>query len=207
MSWGRLDHALLGFFASMTMATPIMRLPRVRTRAICFVFLGVFVIHSCVMPFLMAGLQKQEIAGLKTRLPADGVCRQSTEYTCGPAATVTALHAVGINAGESEIALLSHCNRITGSEPRVLEAILNQQYADKHATFTYQPFDHARDLPRDRPTIAVVNFKYMVDHYVAVLKVTDDGLLIGDPLVGEVKQTFEQFESTWRRVGIVVDKR
>jgi hypothetical protein len=32
-----------------------------------------------------------ELAALTTRLDADGVCRQSNHYTCGPAAAVTAL--------------------------------------------------------------------------------------------------------------------
>jgi hypothetical protein len=53
-----------------------------------------------IVPFLAPAFNRGYLAGLKTRIDADGVCRQSSEYTCGPAAAVTALRKLGLPAEE-----------------------------------------------------------------------------------------------------------
>jgi hypothetical protein len=54
------------------------------------------------------------------RVDGDGVCRQSSHYTCGPASAVTVLRKLGLPAEEGEIAILSHTSALTGTEPDVL---------------------------------------------------------------------------------------
>jgi len=204
---GRIEFALVAPLAAMMMATPIARLPKSRMRWACSVFVAVFVVQASVLPFLMPLIQRPLMASLVTQMGADGVCRQSTDYTCGPAAAVTAIHALGVDASESEIALLAHTSRSTGTEPDVLATALQDRYGKDGLTFEYRAFKSAADLPRDKPVIALINYQFVVDHYVTVLQASDTQLLIGDPLSGKLRETPADFESDWRRVGIVVSRR
>ncbi len=203
---GRTEFAAVAFLAAMLMMTPIARLPRSRLRWLSAIFVASFVVQASVMPFLMPALQRDELSKLHTKFTADGVCLQSTDYTCGPAAAVTALRAMGITAAEGDLAVLAHTSRSTGTEPDVLADVLQARYAAQGLWFTYQPFKSAADLPTDRPTIALINYTFFVDHYVAVLKIGKDDVTIGDPLTGLTHQSFAAFEHDWRKVGIVVSK-
>jgi predicted double-glycine peptidase len=188
----------------MLILTPITRMPRTRLRILTSVFVPLFVVQASVMPFLMPAMQRAELARLQTSIPSDGVCRQSTDYTCGPAAAVTALRALGIHADEGEIAVLAFTSRSTGTEPDVLAAALQSHYAAQNLVCTYRAFQSAADLPTDRPTIALIRYRLLVDHYVTVLKVGKNQLTIGDPLSGLTHESIDEFERDWRNVGIVI---
>jgi hypothetical protein len=158
-SWlvaGRTEFAIVGPLAAMMMFTPIARMPRTRLRMMVSCFVPIFIVQSSILPFLMPGIQRRELAKLTTTITRDGVCRQSTDYTCGPAAAVTALRAVGISATEADIALLAHTSRSTGTEPDVLADVLQTHFADKGLTCIYRPFHNAAELPTDRPIIALI---------------------------------------------------
>jgi hypothetical protein len=43
-----------------------------------------------------------------------------------------------------------------------------------------------------------------VDHYVAVLEVSDTEVIVGDPLKGKCKLTWPQFADRWRKSGILI---
>lgn len=204
---GRVEFALIAPLAAMMMTTPIARLPKSRMRWACSVFVAVFIVQASVLPFLMPLIQRPMLAALHTQIDSNGVCRQSSDYTCGPAAAVTALRVYGVNAEESEIALLAHTSRSTGTEPDVLAAALQDRYGKEGLTFEYRAFKSAAELPRDKPVIALINYQFVVDHYVTVLGVTDHKLIIGDPLSGRVGEAYSDFESDWRMVGIVVGRR
>lgn len=210
-SWlvaGRIEFALVAPLACMLMATPISRLKERRTRWLAGAFVAVFVMQASVLPFLMPAIQRDALSKLETRVGRDGVCKQSTDYTCGPAASVTALRAVGINATEAELALLASTSRSTGTEPDVLAAALEERFRADGLKCEYCPFTSASELPRDRPTIVLINYKFLIDHYIAVLGTDDAGnYIVGDPLEGRRStMTGEQLEAVWRRVGIVLSR-
>ena len=73
----------------MLLATPLAKLPQKRNRIVVCVFMLVFTAVS-VIPFLAPAFNRSYLASLKTRLDSEGICRQSNDYTCGPAAAVTA---------------------------------------------------------------------------------------------------------------------
>jgi hypothetical protein len=52
--------------------------------------------------------------------------------------------------------------------------------------------------------IAVVKYGFMVDHYVAVLAVTERMVEVGDPMEGRQLLSHKEFMDKWRRTGIVV---
>jgi predicted double-glycine peptidase len=203
---GRIEFALIGPLAAMLMATPIARLQNVRLRWGAGCFVAVFIVQAAVMPFLMPLIQRPLMAGLVTHIDRNGVCRQSTNYTCGPAAAVTALRAVGIDATEADLAVAAHTNRATGTEPDVLAAVLADRYASQGLHVEYRPFAHCGDLPRGRPVIALINYQFVVDHYVTILDVTDSTVLVGDPVSGRTRVSHADFERDWRGVGIVLSR-
>jgi predicted double-glycine peptidase len=208
-SWlvaGRIEFALVAPLAAMLMATPIARLPRARLRWATGAFVAVFILQASVLPFAMPAIQRQAMANLRTTVKPDGVCRQSTDYTCGPAAAVTALRAVGIEATESGLAIAAHTSRATGTEPDVLAEVLRDRYGDRGLTVEYRPFAAARDLPRGRPVIALINYQFLVDHYVTVLDVDDETVLVGCPISGRYRVKHADFEREWRKVGIVLTR-
>jgi predicted double-glycine peptidase len=204
---GRIEFALVAPLAAMMMATPIARLPRRQTRWIAGVFVALFIVQASIMPFLMPAIQQPAMAALKTNIGADGVCRQSTDYTCGPAAAVTALRALGLPAQESDLAVAAHTSLSTGTEPDVLADVLADRYGSQGLRITFRSFANCRDLPRGCPVIALINYKFLVDHYVAILEVGDDWLIVGDPLGGRSRMSHEEFERDWRRVGIVLSRK
>jgi ABC-type bacteriocin/lantibiotic exporter with double-glycine peptidase domain len=90
----------------------------------------------------------------------------------------------------------------------VLAATLEERFRADGLTCEYRPFASARELPRDRPTIVLINYKFLIDHYIAVLGTDDTGnYIVGDPLEGRRStMTAAELESVWRRVGIVLSR-
>jgi predicted double-glycine peptidase len=208
-SWlmsGRTEFALLGFLAAMLLATPLSRLPRKSTRGLVVLFAVFAVIYAAVMPFLSPALIRGHLSRLVTRIDDDGVCLQGTTYTCGPAAAVTALRQLGLDAHEGEIAILAHTSAFSGTQPDSLRAALLQRFGPDGLDCDILFLDSIDEL-RDAPAaIVVVKYRLMVDHYVAVLELTDDTITIGDPLTGARTLTHDQFRPLWRRTALVLTR-
>ena len=210
VSWlliGRKKFAVLGFAAAMILATPLSRLPQKRDRTVIIIFIVAIIFGSSIWPFLTPMFNRSQLARLHTRINADGVCLQNTEYTCGPAAAVTALRRLGLPAEEGEIALLSQTSSFTGTPPDLLAEALQQKYGRDDLIVNYRFFKNLDELRQAGLTLAVVKFSFMVDHYVTVLKVTDSAVIVGDPLNGLETIPRDEFREQWRFCGIVLQKK
>ena len=53
----------------------------------------------------------------------------------------------------------------------------------------------------------MTKFGFLVDHYVTVLEVTDTEVVVGDPLNGLDKMSYDEFRERWRFVGIVLKRK
>jgi len=144
---------------------------------------------------------------LHTRINGEGICLQNTGYTCGPAAAVTALRRLGLPAEEGEIAVLSQTSSFTGTPPDLLAGALRQRYDKDGLIVEYRFFKNLEELQQAGLTLAVVKFSFMVDHYVAVLKVTDAAVVVGDPLSGLETISREEFLERWRLCGITLQRK
>jgi hypothetical protein len=210
VSWlmlGRNKFAATGFIAAMVLTTPLLKLPRKRERIAVGILMLVLVLGISVWPFLAPVFNQEQLAGLITNIDSDGVCHQSTDYTCGPAAAVTALHKLGFKADESEIALLAHTCSATGTPPDVLAKALRDRYGKEGLVPEYRVFKSAAELKDCGPVLAVVKFNLLLDHYVTVLAVDDREITIGDPLQGIDKLTIEEFQAKWRFTGVVLRRK
>ena len=209
VSWfvtGRTLFAVSGFVITMVLITPLSRLPRASTRRLvaCFVILMVF--FSSLWPFVAPALNHSYLASLQTRVSNEGICEQSTDYTCGPAAAVTALRKLGFPAEEGEIAILAHTSTAIGTPPDLLCAALKKHYSSSGLDCEYRYFNSTVELKNGGITLAVIKFGLFVDHYVAVLDVTDTEIIVGDPFRGKMSYTHDEFAKKWRFVGVVLKK-
>jgi ABC-type bacteriocin/lantibiotic exporter with double-glycine peptidase domain len=68
----------------------------------------------------------------------------------------------------------------------------------------YHAFKDISELKNAGLTLAVIKFTFMVDHYVAVLEVTDSEVVVGDPLDGLDRMSYDEFRQKWRFEGVVL---
>jgi hypothetical protein len=210
ISWmmlGRKKFAILGFIAAMVLTTPLSRLPLKRDRIVISILMAVIIFFMSVWPFLAPAFNRNQLAHLKTQIDGNGICRQRTDYTCGPASAVTALRKLGFPAEEGQLAILSFTSSMTGTPPDILAEALKKQYGKDGLVVKYRAFKSISELKKAGLTLAVIKFGFIVDHYVTVLDVTDSEVVVGDPLNGLEKMSYEEFLQKWRFVGIVLKRR
>jgi hypothetical protein len=208
LSWmtiGRSRFVCFNFVTTMLLSAPLLRLPRQRTRIVLCALIAVLTCVS-IVPLLAPAFNRSYLAGLKTRLDSDGVCRQSSDYTCGPAAAVTALRKLGFPAEEGEIAILAHASSLTGTDPDVLAAELRKHYAGDGLKVQYRAFRDVEDLKRAGLTVAVMRFNALQDHCVTVLGIETNNIVVADPLSGLTYISPAEFESKWQFAGIVLSR-
>lgn len=207
VSAGRNEFVALSIAAPMVFAILIPRLSRRREKILAGILVGAASILFFVYPFMIPALVREKHANLKTFIAEDGTCLQTTDYTCGPAASVTALKQFGINAEEGELAVLGRTTPQTGTPDDLVAKAIEQRYGNEGIRCVYRRFDSIAELKGKCPTIAVVKFGFLVDHYITVLEVLDDKIIVGDPLHGRQELTYEEFAKKWRFTGIVVSRR
>jgi len=207
MMMGRKRFAIMGFIAAMALTTPLSRLPLKRDRIVISILMSAIIFFMAVWPFLAPAFNRNELSHLQTKIDGNGICRQTTGYTCGPASAVTALRKLGLQAEENQLAILSFTSSMTGTPADILAEVLRKQYAKDGLVVEYRPFNDISELKNSGITLAVVKFGFMVDHYVTVLDVTDSQVIVGDPLDGLDKISFDDFRKQWRFVGVTLQRK
>jgi len=208
MSWlmaGRTEFALCPLVGTMIFTTLMSRIPRRQLK----ILISILMVLVCAQPlwmFIAPAFNRASLARLVTRTDNNGICLQSTEYNCGPAAAVTALRKLGLPAEEGDIAILFHCAPGLGTQPDVMCEALKKRYGSQGLNCEYRYFDSISELKNDGITIAVTKFSFWVDHYVTVLEVDGDTVIVGDPLSGKQKLSREDFTQKWRLVGVVLKR-
>jgi hypothetical protein len=206
MMLGLKKFAVLGFVATMVLTTPLSRVPKKRDRWVVVAFMAVFVFLKSVWPFLAPLSARHQLEGLHTTMGRDGVCRQTTDYTCGPAAAVTALRKLALPAEEGHIGIRSLTSSTTGTDPDILAEALQDEYRNQGLSANLRVFKDLSELKRAGLTLAVVKFGFLVDHFVTVLEVTDTEVIVGDPLTGLDRLPHDEFLKKWRFTGIVLKR-
>jgi predicted double-glycine peptidase len=209
ISWlvsGRTLFAVAGMVTTMILVTPLSRLPRKRDRQMVAGFVILFVCYGSVWPFFAPVLNQRFQASIKTQIDKDGICQQSSDYNCGPAAAVTALRWLGFPAEEGEIAILAHTSTAIGTPPDVLSRALQKRYGAQGLKCEYRHFKSIAELKNGGVTLIVTNVGLFLDHYLTVLKVTDDQIIVGDPSRGLRAISHKEFSKNWRFIGVVLKR-
>ena len=208
-SWvaaGRIRFVVLSLAVSMGLTVPLSRLPYKFEKLIVCILMAGFVTWFSVLPFLVPALIKDRLSNLQTKFDKNGVCRQTTDYTCGPAAAVTALRKLGLTASEGELAVLSYSSPVIGTLPACLSAALQDRYSAQGLICRYRRFDSIAQLKNAGITLALVREAFLMDHCLAVLEVSDDAVTVADPVTGTRLMPYKQFEKIWRFSGIVLQR-
>ena len=208
-SWmvaSRLRFVVLSLAVSMGLTVPLSRLPYKFEKLIVCILMAGFVIWFSVLPFLVPALIKERLSNLQTMFDKDGVCRQTTGYTCGPAAAVTALGKLGLKADEGELAVLSYSSPVIGTLPACLTSAIRDRYSADGLRCQYRRFESIDQLRNAGVTLAVVRNAFLLDHCIAVLDVSEDAVIIADPAMGTQLMPCKQFEKIWRFCGIVLQR-
>jgi len=209
-SWlmrGRMPFAVIGFIATLILTTPLRQLPNLRSRLLVNVLMTWIVVQIALWPFLAPAFNQAYLASLTTNMDSDGICRQSNEYNCGPAAAVTALRKLGFPAEEGQLAILARTSSAVGTPPDMLAKALQDQYGSQGLVCEYRLFKGISELRIAGLTLAVIELGFLVDHYVVVLEVTDQAVIVADPLSGIKILSHREFTKSWRSLGIVLKRR
>jgi hypothetical protein len=209
LAWVFVGHwkfSLMATVVAMLFSTLIPRLPQARERRALGVLVAVAVLYFSVWPAVAAAVNLPLLAALTTRIPPDGICRQSTDYTCGPAAAVTALRRLGLAAGEGELALLAGTSSATGTPPDVLARVLNERFGRDGLRATFRRFRSLPELRSAGLTLVIVKFGWFLDHWLTVLEVTDHEVVVGDPISGVARLPHADFLELWRFIGVSVER-
>jgi len=206
ISGGRAKFALVAV-VPILLLWPLFRMtgnPRIRFFGAAFLTLVVSL--YAVWPFAASATNRGYLAAMPTRFDTNGICIQSTDYTCGPAAAVTALRHLGLQGHEGQIAIASHASTAIGTPPDMLCRGLQSLYAAKGLECDLQYFAKLEELPVGQPVLAVIKYTFLEDHYVVVLDVNDEYVLAADPNRGRVAYTRAGFLERWRKLGIVLKR-
>lgn len=211
-SWfvaGRTRFAVLAFAGTLVLTTPLSRIRRERDRRWIRVLM-VFVVGYAASPFFAEALVRDHLLSLETEFQG-GVCIQSNGYTCGPAAAVTALRRLGLPAEEGELAILAHTTPTGGTQPDDLLYALERRYGGDGLRVEYRYFPDLASLQSElkdngSEVLAVVKHSFLVDHYVTVLEILPDDVLVGDPLQGRSRWSRDGFLDKWRHSGLVLQR-
>jgi hypothetical protein len=203
---GRTEFVIIGLCAGIMLSTLIFKTDNPSYKRALAVFAAIVVGYYSIAPFLMPLILYSRHRSLGTTVRR-GVCLQQTDYTCGPAAAVTALRKLGFPAEEGEIAIACFTTGVSGTQPDSLEAGLKRLYRGTGLECRFRFFNSIDELAQETGyTVAVIKFGLLVDHYVAVLRITDDVVVVGDPLKGQESYTHEAFGKIWRRMGVVLSR-
>jgi predicted double-glycine peptidase len=137
----------------------------------------------------------------------NGVCMQSSGYTCGAASMVTLLHQHGIEATEGEMAQLSGTIPDRGvtdmQAARALQRKLEALGRLERVRFVIVRDHDPESVPT--PYIASIDYSFWFNHMICVLEVHDDRVIVGDPLVGLQVLAPDDFREQWLGVAIVIE--
>jgi hypothetical protein len=138
-------------------------------------------------------------ATVKGKVERDGVCMQTTDYTCGAASAVMLLDQVAkIRTDERDMAERSWTNALTGTDELCVCRGLRQKLEGTGREVVFEHADWPRLRALGRPAMATVAYSFMVDHWVVVLEVRDDEVVLMDPLAGRTRRPLDEFVKTWR---------
>ncbi|SKA97085.1 Peptidase C39 family protein [Prosthecobacter debontii] len=175
-----------------------------KLRQLLTVLFWICLFRTAVMPFAAPLVSLHELHQIGTVVDDDGVCLQRTPYNCGPAASVTALRVLGLQAEEGPLAISLGSSALTGTPDDVLAAGLLRSYRGQGLVVEHRYLESLPNMSDWPVWIAVIRHQPFVDHFVTVLKVGADHITLGDPAYGLRTVTRAEFEKTWRHAAILL---
>ena len=147
--------------------------------------------------YLLFSIHFWDVALLDGKPGREGICFQSTGWTCGPAAAVTLLGQLGLPATEGEMTRLCQTEPWFGTNQVMLALALREKALPAGYDFVVLRSDWQDLRSRRLPAIADVWLNAHTLHCTVVLDVDDGHVTLLDPLRGKQRLTREEFLSEW----------
>jgi hypothetical protein len=137
----------------------------------------------------------------------EGICLQSTGYSCAPAAAATLLHRYGVKATEDEMATLCVTRgggiRSAGtSDAGILRGLRHKLQERGTAMISTPAYE---ELPV--PCLVPIRISPSLGHCILITGVDPDQVTVIDPLYGRGTIIRSQFERDWQKSAIYVKVR
>lgn len=156
-----------------------------------------------LVPLFSALAVSDRLLAMATRLGPDRICRQQTDFTCGPAAAVTALRRLGVSADEGALAMVAGTTPVTGTSVESLAHALKQRIAGSDISVRVRKFRTVEELTGAAgPVLVVIRYGFMTDHWVTVLGVGPWGVEVADPNSGHEVWDRAEFDAKLRGIGV-----
>jgi hypothetical protein len=220
---GRFKFLLLAFFVPMGLSCAMPYLPYKIERYGVVVMTAMSIYVFGVFPFLGAAMAGQRLASVPASFDSNGVCLQSTSFTCGPAAAATALHRLGVDVSEGQMAVLSHsCPFIGTSDYDLMQAVSKVTSRERvmcnpaqpgvpmsigmpqKIECTYGRWDKLPSVSGRQVLLVILQQGMWMNHCVAVLKTTDKAVVFADPAEGIITLSQKHFQQLWTGRGILL---
>jgi predicted double-glycine peptidase len=202
----RSKYILICFAVCLGLVSPLRYLSSPWKRTLTVGVLACFLLLFAGLPFAGPAVYQKQIQNLPTHLDTRGLCRQSLSYTCGPAAAVTALRQLGLEASESQIAAAAGTAPWLGTSSWDLYRAIDRLYPEDQLHCRYERFQSLDQLPGGSFSLAVMREGFLMDHCVTILKITPSEVLLADPSAGLRIMPRAEFQAAWRHTAIVLSR-
>jgi len=193
------SYALLrNFWATpFSIALFAMAAPRVRSRVAHGLLIGVSLwVWGFGADHLLA-TAVEDYGLLGGVVGRDGVCRQTSDYSCGPAAAVTLLHHHGVPSTEEEMARLCWSSSLRGTDELRLIRGLRLRLVGYRWTPVVSRATLPQLLSQGAPVAVTLSQRPGLDHWVVVLGVDGREVSIADPASGRGLLPLEELKQRW----------
>lgn len=191
-------------FAMIPLGVGVLRLSTPFARKGIALFAAGLFLAAARPVALTALFDPREVTG---QVGPNGVCIQTTDYTCGAAAAAMLLHAHGVPASEAEMALICRTNAFTGTDVYAVAVGLRQKLAGSDREVRVVGADWAALAARRGPSLATIRFGLLVDHWVMIQELRGDAAVVLDPTRESARIIpREEFLSIWRGWLVTADR-
>lgn len=130
-----------------------------------------------------------------------GDVRQSTGYSCGPAAATTLLHGLGVPVSEYAICCDTRPSIVRGTNEVVLAHAMDARLRDRGWSATAFASD---DLPQELPCLIGVRLEGGSGHWLVLEAARGSGFIVFDPLAGRETRSGTELREAYLGFGIAV---
>jgi hypothetical protein len=201
--WGRIYTWWPAFFPSLMLGIAssgaVARKPRIA-------FITCAAVYGLITFYRLFAIHAMDLAPLEHRVGADGICRQSTDWTCGPACAVTLLWHFRIPATEGEMARLALADPLRGVDDVQLALAIREKALPEGYDVIVIESDWESLRSNKLPVLVVFKLSTHLDHYAVVLNANEQYVTLEDPLNGARRVPREEFLTKWRNIVIALQR-
>ena len=193
----------IGFSAIIFFIVAYQNIQKKRSKKAVFIFTLFLIIYFLANSFLfLLPLNEDEF---KIIFIQDGVCLQSTGYSCAAASMVTFLKLYNIEATEYEMTKTSYTQAGRGADDLGIYYALKKKLEGSSFKLKIRKASIEELKEINRPVIISKKYSYLIDHVIVFLNYENNQFEVADPLMGITSIQETDLEKQWREIIIYID--